>query len=146
MTKIKKEEVGGHKQISFRSFKIYSVDRYEKTLGKVIFPNYEKYHNIYKAYNNFFQKLIEVVNIIVPLKTARIKNTINEWFDMEIIEKLSIRDKLFKKLKSTVSTQIGKSTKRQEMTSKEQSNRRKDRILRRNCLKIQLHQKNFGKL
>ena len=104
MTKIKKEEVGGHKQISFRSFKIYSVDRYEKTLGKVIFPNYEKYHNIYKAYNNFFQKLIEVVNITVPLKTARIKNTINEWFDMEIIEKLSIRDKLFKKLKSTVST------------------------------------------
>ena len=104
MTKIKKEEVGGHKQISFRSFKIYSVDRYEKTLGKVIFPNYEKYHNIYKAYNNFFQKLIEVVNIIVPLKTARIKNTINEWFDMEITEKLSIRDKLFKKFKSTVST------------------------------------------
>ena len=52
----------------------------------------------------FFQKLIEVVNIIVPLKNARIKNTINEWFDMEITEKLSIRDKLFKKFTSTVST------------------------------------------
>ena len=48
--------------------------------------------------------MIEVVNIIVPLKNARIKNTINEWFDMEITEKLSIRDKLFKKFKSTVST------------------------------------------
>ena len=55
MTKIKKEEAGGHKQIS--SFKIYSVDGYEKTLGKVTFPNYEKYHNIYKAYNNFFSEI-----------------------------------------------------------------------------------------
>ena len=102
--KIKKEKVGGHKQISFRSFKNYSVDGYEKTLGKVTFLNYEKYHDINKTYNNFFQKLIEVINNIAPLKTARIKNTINEWFDKEIAEKLNIRDKLFKKFKSTVST------------------------------------------
>ena len=42
-----------------------------------------------------------MVNNIAPLKTARIKNTSNEWFDKEIAEKLSIRDKLFKKLKSS---------------------------------------------
>ena len=47
--KTKKEKVGGHKQISFRSSKNYSVDEYEKALGKVTFPNYEKYHNINKA-------------------------------------------------------------------------------------------------
>ena len=29
------------------------------------------------------------------------KNTSNEWFDMEIAEKLSIRDQLFKKFKSS---------------------------------------------
>ena len=84
--KIKKEKVGNDKQISFRSFKTYSVDEYEKALGKVTFPNYEKYHNINKAYNDFFQKMIEVVNNIAPLKTARIKNTSNEWFDKEIAE------------------------------------------------------------
>ena len=93
--------MGGHKQISFRSFKIYSVDEYEKALGKVTSPNYEKYHNINKAYNDFFQKLIEVVSNIPILKTARIKNTSNKWFDREIAEKLSIRDKLFKKFKSS---------------------------------------------
>ena len=76
--KIKKEKVGSHKQISFRSFKTYSTNEYEKALGKVTFPNYEKYHNINKAYNDFFQKLIEVVNNITPLKTARIKNTSND--------------------------------------------------------------------
>ena len=53
------------------------------------------------AYNNFFQKLIEVVNNIAPLKTERIKNTSNEWFDRKIAEILSIRDKLFKKFKSS---------------------------------------------
>ena len=45
--------------------------------------------------------MIEVVNNIAPLKTARIKNTSNEWFDQEIAEKLSITDKLFKKFKSS---------------------------------------------
>ena len=44
--------------------------------------------------------MIEVVNNIAPLKTARIKNASNEWLDQEIAEKLSIRDKLFKKFKS----------------------------------------------
>ena len=58
--KIKKEKVGGHKQISFRSLKNYSLDKYDKALVKVTFPNYEKSYNINKKYNNFFQKLIEV--------------------------------------------------------------------------------------
>ena len=53
------------------------------------------------AHNNFFQKLIEMVNNIAPLKTERIKNTSNEWFDRKIAEILSIRDKLFKKFKSS---------------------------------------------
>ena len=44
--------------------------------------------------------MIEVVNNIAALKTARIRNTSNEWFDREIPEKLSIRGKLFKKFKS----------------------------------------------
>ena len=42
-----------------------------------------------------------MVNNIASLKTARIKNTSNEWFDKEIAEKLSIRDKLFKKFESS---------------------------------------------
>ena len=53
--KIEKEKVGGHKQILFRSSKNYSVDEHEKALGKVTFPNHERY-NIKKVYNNFFQK------------------------------------------------------------------------------------------
>ena len=100
--KTKKEKVGIYKQISFRSFKKYSVDEYEKALGQVIFPNDEKCSSINKAYDGFFHKLIEVVNKIAPLKTVRTKNTSSEWFDTEIAEKLSLRDKLFKTFKSTL--------------------------------------------
>ena len=56
------------------------MSKNEKALGKVTFPNYVRYHT---------------------LKTARIKNTNSEWFDREIAEKLSIRDKLFKKFRSS---------------------------------------------
>ena len=45
--------------------------------------------------------LVEVVNNIAPLKTSRVKNTSSEQFDREIAEKLSIKDKLFKKFKSS---------------------------------------------
>ena len=45
----------------------------------------------------FFQKLIEVVNKIAPLKTVRIKNVTSEWFDREIAEKLSLKIKHKKK-------------------------------------------------
>ena len=45
--------------------------------------------------------MIEVVNNIAALKTAKIRNTSNESFDREIAEKLSIRGKLFKKFKSS---------------------------------------------
>ena len=55
--KIKKEKVGGHKQTLFTSCENHSVDEYEKTLGKITFPNYEKYHNINKAYNDFFSEI-----------------------------------------------------------------------------------------
>ena len=67
----------------------------------MIFSNYEKHRNVNKAYDDFFHKLIEVINKIAPLKTVRIKKTRGEWFDRELAEKLSLRDKLFKKLKSS---------------------------------------------
>ena len=80
--------------------------------------------------------MIKVVNNIAPLKTVKLKNTSNELFVREIAEKLSIRDKLFKKLKSSrlnIDWEIYKEA-RNEV--KEQSNRRKNSILRRNCQNI----------
>ena len=47
--KIKKEKFVDLKQILLRSFKNYSVDEYEKALGIVTFPNYERHHTTNKA-------------------------------------------------------------------------------------------------
>ena len=42
-----------------------------------------------------------VVNNLVPGKNKRIKGTLQNWFDAEIMEKISDRDKLFKKFKKS---------------------------------------------
>ena len=58
--------------------------------------------DVNKAYNDFLKKLIEGVNNIVPLRTARLKNTSNEHFDQGID-----------------STWTGKITKKEEMRLKD---------------------------
>ena len=45
-------------------------------------------------------KITQVVNNLAPYKTIRVKNQwFDEWFDGELAEQISNRDKLFKKLK-----------------------------------------------
>ena len=44
-------------------------------------------------------KITQVINNLAPYKTIRVKNQSNEWFDSELAEQISNRDKLFKKLK-----------------------------------------------
>ena len=97
--KIRKQKYNSHKQISFRSFKNYTVERYEEVIGKINSPNYESYSDTNKAYLNFLETLENVISEIAPMKSLRIKNRINEWFDGEIAEKINERDKLFRKFK-----------------------------------------------
>ena len=54
ITRIKR---GGHKQITFRSFKNYTIDGYEKALVEINFPKYKKFDNVNDAYSKFIQKL-----------------------------------------------------------------------------------------
>ena len=60
-----------------------------------------KFDNVNDAYSNFIQKLMKVIDKVVPVKSKRIKRNSQEWFDSEISEKLIIRDKLFEKYKKT---------------------------------------------
>ena len=53
------------------------------------------------AYENFIQKVMAVIGNLVPSKNKRIKGTSQNQFDAEIMEKISDRDKLFKKLKKS---------------------------------------------
>ena len=97
--KISRIKRGTHKQIRYRSLKNYSADIYEKALVRVDFPNYSNFENINDAYSNFIQKLMRVIDLVAPIKSSRIKQNSQEWFDGEVAEKITVRDKLFKKFK-----------------------------------------------
>ena len=99
--KISRIKRGTHKQIRYHSLKNYSADIYEVALVRVDFPNYRNFENINDAYCNFIQKLMRVIDLVAPIKSRRIKQNSQEWFDVEVAEKISVRDKLFKKFKKS---------------------------------------------
>ena len=44
---------------------------------------------------------MEVTDLVAPIKSRRIKQNSQEWFDGEVAEKKSVLDKLFKKFKKS---------------------------------------------
>ena len=66
------------------------MENFEKELKNIAFPNYEKFSDVNSAYSD-----------LAPCKTIRVKNQSSEWFDGELAEQISNRDKLFKKFKKS---------------------------------------------
>ena len=66
-----------------------------------MFPNYEKFSDVNSAYSDLVNKITQVLNNLAPYKTIRVKNQSKEWFNGELAEQISNRDKLFKKLKKS---------------------------------------------
>ena len=48
-----------------------------------------------------------VIDLVALIKSRRIQQNSQEWFDGEVAEKISVHDKLFKKLKK-IKSHIGK--------------------------------------
>ena len=92
-------KTGMHKQIRCHLLKNYSADIYEEALGRADFPNYNNFENINDAYSNFIRKVMGVIDLVAPIKSRRIKQNSQGWFDGEFAEKTSVHDKLFKKFK-----------------------------------------------
>ena len=98
-SRIKRDVV--HKYLYFRSLKNYTADYYKKALKQVDFPNYENFGDSNEAYSNFFQKLMTVTYKIAPYTSKWLKGNTQKWFDGEVLEKLNLRNKLFKKFKKS---------------------------------------------
>ena len=92
-------KLGTHKQITFCSLKTYTVEDYKEAVGKVCFPDYENFSDVNKAYEDFNQKLMSVTDKLAPFKTKGVKDNSQEWFDGEVLESITLRDKLFNKFK-----------------------------------------------
>ena len=99
--KIKRVKTNNHKQISFRSLKNYSMENFEQELKNIAFPNYGKFSDVNSPYSDLVNKITQALNNLAPCKTIRVKNQSNEWFDGELAEQISNRDKLFKKFKKS---------------------------------------------
>ena len=92
---------GAHKYLNFRLLKNYTADYYKEALQQVDFPNYETFGDVNEAYSNLFQKLMTVIDKIAPYKSKRAKGDTQKWFDGEVLGKLNLRNKLFKKFKNS---------------------------------------------
>ena len=90
---------GAHKYLNFHSLKNYTIDYYQEALQQVDFPNYKSFGDVNEVYSNFFQKLMTVIDKITPYKSKQVKGNTQKWFDDEVLEKLNLRNKLFKKFK-----------------------------------------------
>ena len=88
-------------KIKFGLFKNYAVDAYKNSLRGINCPNYGCFEDINRAYSDFFQKLMIIINNAAPYKTKRVKGNSQNWFDGEVLEKLRPIDKLFKVFKKT---------------------------------------------
>ena len=92
---------GIHKYLNFRSFKNYTFNSYKEALTQLNFLNHESIDDVNVAYSNFIQRIMTVIDKIVPHKNKRIKGNTQKWFDRKVLEKLNVRDKLFKKFKKS---------------------------------------------
>ena len=61
----------------------------------IAFPNYEKFSDVNSTYSDVVYKITQVINNLAPYKIITVKNKSIEWFDGELAEQKSNREKLF---------------------------------------------------
>ena len=98
-----KQKFYQHKNINIRSMKNYSEIAFLNILKRTEFPNYDNFDNIDTAYVDFINRVEIAINEISPSKNICIKNRTSEWVDVEILDGIKRRDKLFMKFKKTKS-------------------------------------------
>ena len=98
---MKRAKFNKDSNVFLRFLKHYTVNVFVEALQKVNFSSYERFSCIYSTYTNFLNKLMKVVNEIVPSKEIRIKSNTQEWFDRKIAELIHAREKLFLKFEKS---------------------------------------------
>ena len=68
--------------MKFRSFKHHKVDLFEQKLSKLNF------NDINEAYNDFIQKIMNVIGKVASMKERKVKQNSKEWFDGEIANEI----------------------------------------------------------
>ena len=53
------------------------------------------FSNVNVAYADLTKKISDAIDNVAPIKTLRIKNNSQDWFDSEIAEAITLREKYF---------------------------------------------------
>ena len=99
--KIRRTRRNMHNQIQTRSLRNYSAEKLISTLKDIKFPNYHIFSDVNVAYADLTKKISDAIDNVAPIKTLRIKNNSQDWFDSEIAEAIKLREKYFKKFKKS---------------------------------------------
>ena len=87
---------------------------------------------------------MKVIDKVAPVKNKRIKRNSQEWFGSEILEKLIIRDKIFKKYKKT-RLQVDKEIyKRARYSLQNLIAKKKKNFLKTNSKSVSVNLKTYG--
>ena len=99
--KVTKQKFKEHKDITIRSLKNYSQEALVNSLTEQNFPNYSQFEDMDLAYQDFVSKTITIIDNLAPEKKVCVRGASQDWFDNEVHESISDRDKLFSKFKKT---------------------------------------------
>ena len=89
--KIPSLKLNKNNEISIRSIKNYTKEKFLQLLRKTEFPNYVTFTCLNKAYQDFIFKLSEVIDLLFPSKKLRLKANSKLWIDSETISAIHRR-------------------------------------------------------
>ena len=89
-----------HKQIKIRSLENHIIESLNQVLRMINLPDYEYFNDADIAYLDFIQRITPVINKIAPFNEIRIKHYSHDWLDGEILDKIFLRNKRLKNLRS----------------------------------------------
>ena len=93
--KIRRTRRNMHNQTQTRSLRNYCAEKLISTLKDIKFPNYDIFSDVNVAYVDLTKKISDAIDNVAPIKTLRIKNNSQDWFDIEIAEAIKLREKYF---------------------------------------------------
>ena len=70
-----------HNDISVRSVKNYTKEKFLELLRETDFPDYTTFTCLNKAYQDFIFKLSEVIDLLCPSRKLRLKAKSKPWMD-----------------------------------------------------------------
>ena len=85
-----------YKQIRYRPLNNYSVGIYEDVLDYI----FQTTIVLIILIALILMRVMGIIDLVAPINSRRIKRNSWGWFDGEVAEKISVRDKLFKKIKN----------------------------------------------